>query len=156
MLCPFSFCIAVYGERIEGFNIRSHPFELEMVVRHRELEEVDGELLVDDGVHPNTIGLDIWSLGLRDRIERALDVWRDEHAKGVTHVLSWQVAGGAQGYEQKFKGNWVQIILVWGLVEVTQPIGFIPAGRVPRNSGVTRGVRRERAAPGVTPPQAVA
>lgn len=93
MLSLFSFCIAVYGEWIEGFNIRSHPFELEMVVRHRELEEVDGELLLDDGVHPNAIVLDICLLGLRDGIERALDVWRDVHAKGVMHVSLWQVSG---------------------------------------------------------------
>lgn len=49
-------------------------------VRHRELEEVDVALLEDDGVHPTGIGYDIWALGLRGGVERALEVWRDEQA----------------------------------------------------------------------------
>lgn len=50
------------------------------VVRHRELESVDEELLIDDGVHPNDFGYDLWALGLRGGVERALEVWRDEQA----------------------------------------------------------------------------
>lgn len=50
-----------------------------LVVRHRELEEVDPDLLLDDGVHLNEIGTDMWTLEIRDGIERALQVWRDDH-----------------------------------------------------------------------------
>lgn len=51
-----------------------------IVVRHRDLEELDVSLLRPDGVHLNAIGLDIWTLGLKEGIEQALCVWRDEHA----------------------------------------------------------------------------
>lgn len=51
-----------------------------LVVRHRDLEVVDGSLLRPDGEHLNEIGSDIWSLALREGLERALRVWRDEHA----------------------------------------------------------------------------
>lgn len=53
-----------------------------LVVRHKELEEADPELLRSDGVHLNAIGLDLWTLGLQEGIERALEVWRDDHAQG--------------------------------------------------------------------------
>lgn len=53
-----------------------------LVIRHRELEEADQALITTDGVHLNEIGLDIWTLGIRDGIERALQVWRDDHAQG--------------------------------------------------------------------------
>ncbi|KAM3920332.1 uncharacterized protein RB166_014730 [Leptodactylus fuscus] len=48
-----------------------------LVVRHRELEVPSVEHLRRDGVHLNAIGTDIWMLGLRGGVERALEVWRD-------------------------------------------------------------------------------
>lgn len=53
-----------------------------LVIRHRELELPDPELIKDDKTHLNPIGTDIWTLGIKDGIERALQVWRDEHARG--------------------------------------------------------------------------
>lgn len=41
-------------------------------LRHRELEGDNRPLLEDDGVHPNSIGLDVLMSGLQDGIERAL------------------------------------------------------------------------------------
>lgn len=51
-----------------------------IVVRHKDLEELDDALLRPDGVHLNAIGLDIWTLGLREGLEQAVRVWRVEHA----------------------------------------------------------------------------
>lgn len=50
------------------------------MVRHRELDVMDDALLRLDGVHLNSIGLDIWMLDLKEGIEQALFVWRDKHA----------------------------------------------------------------------------
>lgn len=50
-----------------------------IVVRHKDLEEVDEDLMWEDGIHLNHIGYDIWMLALQGGIERALGVWRDEH-----------------------------------------------------------------------------
>lgn len=50
-----------------------------LVVRHQDLEVADPALFIPDGVHLNPIGLDLWTLGLKDGIERALRVWRDDH-----------------------------------------------------------------------------
>lgn len=47
------------------------------MVRHRELEKVDVDLLRADGVHLNAIGLDIWTLNLKEGIESAIGLWRD-------------------------------------------------------------------------------
>lgn len=43
-----------------------------VVIRHRQLEGDNRELLLDDGIHLNPIGLDIMLSGLQDAIERAL------------------------------------------------------------------------------------
>lgn len=48
-----------------------------LVVRHKELEKVDEDFIQNDGVHPNEIGLDLWTLGIKEGIEAALQVWRD-------------------------------------------------------------------------------
>lgn len=49
-----------------------------VVVRHRDLEVVDGSLLWPDGEHLNHIGLDIWMLGIQEGVKKALRLWRDE------------------------------------------------------------------------------
>lgn len=49
-----------------------------LVVRHRELEMVDDELLWANRVHLNTIGIDMWTLGIRKSIESALRFWSDD------------------------------------------------------------------------------
>lgn len=46
------------------------------VVRHRELEVDTWRYLRGDGVHLNAVGIDLWSLGLQDGIQRAVRVWR--------------------------------------------------------------------------------
>lgn len=51
-----------------------------LVIRHRELEEVDPALMHTDGVHLNPIGIDMWTMGIKDGIERALRLWRDDHS----------------------------------------------------------------------------
>lgn len=51
-----------------------------LVIRHRDLEELDPALLRDDGIHLNPIGIDMWTIGIKDGIERALEVWRDDHS----------------------------------------------------------------------------
>lgn len=43
-----------------------------VVIRHRQLEGDNKELMMDDGIHLNEIGLDIFLSGLQDVIERAL------------------------------------------------------------------------------------
>ncbi|XP_071976202.1 uncharacterized protein [Engystomops pustulosus] len=43
-----------------------------MVIRHRQLEGDNAGLMLDDGVHLNDIGLDIFLSELQDAIERAL------------------------------------------------------------------------------------
>lgn len=43
-----------------------------VVVRHRQLEGDNRQLISDDNVHPNDIGLDIFLSGLQDGIERAV------------------------------------------------------------------------------------
>lgn len=48
-----------------------------IVVRHRELEDQSVRYWRDDGVHLNAVGTDIWSLGLQEGVQRALQVWRD-------------------------------------------------------------------------------
>lgn len=45
-----------------------------IVVRHRELETVEDGFCLDDGVHLNGLGLDVWFLGLQEGIERALQL----------------------------------------------------------------------------------
>lgn len=49
-------------------------------VRHRDLESIDDGFYLDDGIHLNGLGYDIWMLGLQEGIERALSLWRDERA----------------------------------------------------------------------------
>lgn len=51
-----------------------------VVVRHRELEKVDTDLLRDDGEHLNVYGMDIWNLNIKEGIESALRVWRNDSA----------------------------------------------------------------------------
>lgn len=51
-----------------------------LVVRHKELEVLDDALLRPDVMYLNAIGLDIWTLDLKEETEQALCVWRDEHA----------------------------------------------------------------------------
>lgn len=48
-----------------------------IVVRHRDLEMVDHGLLRADGIHLNSIGLDIWMLSLHEGIKLVL--WRVQH-----------------------------------------------------------------------------
>lgn len=48
-----------------------------VVIRHRQLEGDNRELLLDDGIHLNPIGLDILLSGLQDAIERALFMLRN-------------------------------------------------------------------------------
>lgn len=43
-----------------------------VVIRHRQLEGDNRELMSDDGIHLNDIGLDILLSGFQDAIERAL------------------------------------------------------------------------------------
>lgn len=43
-----------------------------VVIRHRQLEGDNKELMSDDGIHLNEIGLDILLSGFQDAIERAL------------------------------------------------------------------------------------
>lgn len=50
-----------------------------LVVLNRELEEADPALLRPDEVHLNAISLDLWMLGLKEGIERVLQLWRDDH-----------------------------------------------------------------------------
>lgn len=50
-----------------------------LVVRHQDLEIADPALIGTDGVHLNPIGVDLWTLGIKDGIERAVQVWRDDH-----------------------------------------------------------------------------
>lgn len=47
-----------------------------VVVRHRDLEVDTWHYLRSDGVHLNAVGMDLWSLGLQDGIQRALHFWR--------------------------------------------------------------------------------
>lgn len=49
-----------------------------VVVRHKELEELDSSLLWTDGVHLNGIGFDMWSLNIREGVEKAIQLWRDD------------------------------------------------------------------------------
>lgn len=42
-----------------------------VVIRHRQLEGDNRQLMADDGIHPNEIGLDILLSGFQDAIERA-------------------------------------------------------------------------------------
>lgn len=49
-----------------------------VVVRHKELEELDSSLLWMDGVHLNGIGFDMWSLNIREGVEKAIHLWRDD------------------------------------------------------------------------------
>lgn len=55
-----------------------------VVVCHGELE-VDEALLRLDCIHLNDIGLDLLTLGLKYGIERALRLWRDDHAQGIMY-----------------------------------------------------------------------
>lgn len=50
-----------------------------VVVRHKELEVADQELMWHDGVHLNCYGTDIWTSDLKEGIEKALRLWRDDH-----------------------------------------------------------------------------
>ncbi|XP_077318300.1 uncharacterized protein LOC143940612 isoform X2 [Lithobates pipiens] len=47
-----------------------------LTIRHRDLEKEPQLFLKEDGVHLNTVGIDIWSLGLQEGIQRALRMWR--------------------------------------------------------------------------------
>lgn len=46
-----------------------------LTIRHRDLEKEPQLFLKEDGVHLNAVGIDIWSLGLQEGIQRALRVW---------------------------------------------------------------------------------
>lgn len=54
-----------------------------IVVRHKDLEVADPAFLRPDGVHLNAIGLNLWNLGTKGSIERALHLWWDNHAQGI-------------------------------------------------------------------------
>lgn len=49
-----------------------------VVVRHKDFE-VTVVLLCPDGVHLNAIGLDLWTLGIKEGMEQTLRLWRDDH-----------------------------------------------------------------------------
>lgn len=46
-----------------------------VVVRHLELETDTWRYLGGEGVHLSAVGIDLWSLGLQDGIQRAVLVW---------------------------------------------------------------------------------
>lgn len=47
-----------------------------LAIRHLELEVDTWRYLRGDGVHLHAVGIDMWTLGLQDGIQRALRVWR--------------------------------------------------------------------------------
>lgn len=49
-----------------------------LVIRHKDLEIVDGSLLLTDGTHLNEIGTDMWTLSIREGMEKAIQLWRDD------------------------------------------------------------------------------
>ncbi|KAM3937028.1 transcription factor COE1-A-like [Leptodactylus fuscus] len=63
--------------RVKGVVSRFVVCNGGVAVRHRELEVPSIVHLRRDGVHLNAIGSDIWMLGLRDGVERAVSLWRD-------------------------------------------------------------------------------
>lgn len=46
-------------------------------VRHKELEQALREFFLEDGVHLNPIGTNMWFLGLQEGLDTALQGWRD-------------------------------------------------------------------------------
>lgn len=50
-----------------------------LVARHLDLEGENGEFLQGDRVHLNDVGNELWFLSLREAIDTAIRVWRDEH-----------------------------------------------------------------------------
>lgn len=60
------------NKEVGRFIVRNGGF----VVRHRELEVDTWRYLRSDGVHLNAVGIDLWSLGLQDGVQRAVRFWR--------------------------------------------------------------------------------
>lgn len=46
-----------------------------IIIRHRELEGNTWRYIWSDGVHLNAVRIDLWALGLKEEILRALRVW---------------------------------------------------------------------------------
>ncbi|XP_040184663.1 uncharacterized protein LOC120917438 [Rana temporaria] len=51
-----------------------------LAIRHGDMEKEPQLFLREDGVHLNSVGIDLWCLGLQEGIERALRVWRAAQA----------------------------------------------------------------------------
>ncbi|XP_040184087.1 uncharacterized protein LOC120917109 [Rana temporaria] len=51
-----------------------------LAIRHGDMEKQPQLFLREDGVHLNSVGIDLWCLGLQEGIERALRVWRAAQA----------------------------------------------------------------------------
>lgn len=61
------------ARRLLNMRVSRHVRVLgRVVIHHRQLEGDNRELMMDDGMHLNGIGLDILLSGLQDAIERAL------------------------------------------------------------------------------------
>ncbi|XP_066437239.1 armadillo repeat-containing X-linked protein 2-like isoform X2 [Eleutherodactylus coqui] len=66
-----------------------------VAARHIDLEKGVGNYWRSDGVHLNDIGIDLWTEGLQEGIERALLVWGAAQAQGGRASLA--VAGEGEG-----------------------------------------------------------
>ncbi|XP_040184088.1 uncharacterized protein LOC120917110 [Rana temporaria] len=51
-----------------------------LAIRHGDMEKEHRLFLREDGVHLNSVGIDLWCLGLQEGIERAFRVWRGAQA----------------------------------------------------------------------------